>query len=156
MAQDDVSRVKSVIDWLIFNRIAKSQKGVAELMGYNHCVLSQALNNKSPITKRFIMALCSIDERINPEWVKTGEGEMIAPVNQNQKDEVSHGLAILKSAKESKIDTAELMRTTMEIIGKHMAEIAILRSENDKLRAENERFRKELGLPSGIPEFPEL
>lgn len=154
MAQENAERVKSVINWLIYNRIAKSQKGVAELMGYNHCVLSQALNNKSPITKRFITALCSIDQRLNPEWVRTGEGEMILPQKQDNANEVTIAMSNFKILEETKIDTGELMRTTMELIGKQIAEISILRSENEKLRAENEKFRKELGLPSGISDEP--
>ena len=154
MESDEVGRVTSVINWLIFNRIAKSQKGVAELMGYNHCVLSQVLNNKSPISKRFIAALCNIDQRLNPEWIRTGEGEMILPQKQDNANEVTIAMSNFKILEETKIDTGELMRTTMELIGKQIAEISILRSENENLRAENEKLRKELGLPSGISDEP--
>lgn len=79
MQEYDIQRVKNVIDWVIVNKGIKSQRELADKIGYTESALSQILNERVDLSKRFIMTLSSIDDRINLNWLLTGEGEMILP-----------------------------------------------------------------------------
>lgn len=145
MAKEEVARVRSVVDWLISNRVAKSQKGIAQLMGYNHCVLSQALNGKTPVAEKFVRTLSGLDERINAEWVLTGVGEMINKPETPSEDKIELpkvlSLSALTNLAEKRIDSSEIVKTIFEMFSEQLAEIESLRSEVDKLRNENEILR---------------
>lgn len=73
----DIKRVIKVIDWLIFEKKAKTRKDLAKKMGYTESSISQILNQKVPLSERFINNLSIIDERINSDWLLTGDGEML-------------------------------------------------------------------------------
>lgn len=77
----EVQRAKSIVKWLINNRVALTQKGIAQKMGYNHSVLSQVLNGRVPMTEKFMLTLCSLDSRLNYEWLLNGSGEMLLSEN---------------------------------------------------------------------------
>lgn len=145
MAKEEVARVRSVVDWLISNRVAKSQKGIAQLMGYNHCVLSQVLNGKTPVAEKFVRTLSGLDERINAEWVLTGVGEMINKHETPSEDKIELpkvlSLSALTNLAEKRIDSSEIVKTIFEMFSEQLAEIESLRSEVDKLRNENEILR---------------
>ena len=144
MAKEETARVRSVVDWLISNRVAKSQKGIAQLMGYNHCVLSQVLNGKVPVAEKFVKTLCGLDKRINVEWVLSGVGKMInQPETPNEEIELPKVLTLsaLTSLAEKRIDSSAVVKTIFEMLSEQMAEITLLRSEVAKLRSENEVLR---------------
>lgn len=69
-------RLKKVINWLIFNEIAESEKDLAERLGYTKSSFSQIINGKVPLSEKFLNALCSLDDNINKVWIKTGEERM--------------------------------------------------------------------------------
>lgn len=50
----DIERVIKVIDWLIFEKIVTSRKDLALKMGYTESSMSQILNQKVPLSERFI------------------------------------------------------------------------------------------------------
>lgn len=77
----EVERAKSIVKWLISNRVALTQKGIAQKMGYNHSVLSQVLNGRVSMTEKFMQTLCSLDSRLNYEWLLNGSGEMLLSEN---------------------------------------------------------------------------
>lgn len=145
MAKEESARVKSVVGWLIYNRVAKSQKGIAQLMGYNHCVLSQVLNGKASITEKFVRTLSGIDERINADWVLTGEGEMIRTPKAKEETTDTFAKALSLSAltnlAEKRIDSGEVVKTIFEMMSEKIEEINFLRLENEKLRSENEKLK---------------
>lgn len=145
MAKEESARVKSVVGWLIYNRVAKSQKGIAQLMGYNHCVLSQVLNGKASITEKFVRTLSGIDERINADWVLTGEGEMIRTPKAKEEtvDTFAKTLSLsaLTNLAEKRIDSGEVVKTIFEMMSEKIEEINFLRLENEKLRSENEKLK---------------
>lgn len=145
MAKEESARVKSVVGWLIYNRVAKSQKGIAQLMGYNHCVLSQVLNGKASITEKFVRTLSGIDERINADWVLTGEGEMIRTPKAKEETADTFAKALSLSAltnlAEKRIDSGEVVKTIFEMMSEKIEEINFLRLENEKLRSENEKLK---------------
>lgn len=85
-------RLRKVINWLIFNDIADSEKALADLLGYTKSSFSQIVNGKVPLSEKFLTALCSLDENINKVWVKTGEGNFLAnDINISQTVESNSG-----------------------------------------------------------------
>lgn len=79
-------RVRKVIKWLISERVVLYQKDVAKRMNYNASVMSNLLNGNGRITDRFIERLCDIDTRLNPDWIRTGNGEMLKSHDNNIKE----------------------------------------------------------------------
>ena len=76
-------RVRKVIKWLISERVVLYQKDVAKRMNYNASVMSNLLNGNGRITDRFIERLCDIDTRLNPDWIRTGNGDMLEESHDN-------------------------------------------------------------------------
>ncbi|MGL5563172.1 MAG: S24 family peptidase [Tannerellaceae bacterium] len=72
-----IERVKKVIDWLIFSKIISSKKELASILGYTPSSLSQILNEKVPLSDRFINKLSKTHHNINEDWINTGKGEML-------------------------------------------------------------------------------
>ena len=82
-------RVRKVIKWLISERVVLYQKDVAKRMNYNASVMSNLLNGNGRITDRFIERLCDIDTRLNPDWIRTGNGDMLDESHDNNIKEVT-------------------------------------------------------------------
>lgn len=77
-----LQRVKKVIKWLIYQEVADNDKEIAEKLGYSKSSFSQIINEKVPISERFIENLTSLDRNINKVWIETGKGEMFK-INDN-------------------------------------------------------------------------
>lgn len=73
----DIKRVIKVVDWLIFEKIVTSRKDLALKMGYTESSMSQILNQKVPLSERFIKKLLILDERINVDWLFGNAGKML-------------------------------------------------------------------------------
>ena len=71
------AQLKNVINWLIAERRASSQRELAGLLGYNPSALSQIVNGKVPLSDKFVGKLTRFEPRINGEWVKSGKGTML-------------------------------------------------------------------------------
>lgn len=82
-------RVNKVVDWLIFQKKAETQKELAEKLKYTESSMSQILNEKVPLSERFIKKLAKLDQNINLEWLLTGEGEMLKG-NTSQEDDIAY------------------------------------------------------------------
>lgn len=82
-------RVRKVIKWLISERVVLYQKDVAKRMNYNASVMSNLLNGNGRITDRFIERLCDIDTRLNPDWIRTGNGDMLEESHDNNIKDVT-------------------------------------------------------------------
>lgn len=65
-----------MINWLIFQEVAESEKQLADLLGYTKSSFSQIVNGKVPLSEKFVKKLCGLDENINEVWVLKGEGSM--------------------------------------------------------------------------------
>ena len=77
---NELWRIKYAIKHLISIGIAHSQKEIGTKMGYsNESSFSQVLNGKVDLPKNFIEKLISLDNHLNPDWIKTGKGEMLLP-----------------------------------------------------------------------------
>lgn len=97
----DLQRIRKVIDWLIFEGMAESQKDVAEKCGYGESYMSQVLSGRVNLSSRFIKNLSALDERLSEEWIESGRGEMLrngisnfqtGNGNNNQQGNAGHDL----------------------------------------------------------------
>lgn len=73
----EIQRIKKVINWLIFNEHASSEKEIAEKLGYTKSSFSQIINGKVPLSDKFIEKLIGVDFNLNKTWLVTGEGNML-------------------------------------------------------------------------------
>lgn len=72
---DKLTRIRLLIKWIQFIKGIK-QKELAELLDCNKSYLSQILNGSTVISDNFINKVCSLDNRINKDWIYTGVGSM--------------------------------------------------------------------------------
>ena len=83
-------RLKNLVLWLISQDIVASQQDLGERLGIsNKSYLSQLVNGRA-ISPEFINKLSKLDPRINPDWLETGEGDMLIgenPTKQENKQE---------------------------------------------------------------------
>ena len=73
----DLERVIKIVDWLIFEKVVKSRRELAEVLGYTESSMSQILNGKVTLSERFIKKLSTIDDRINEDWIRHESGNML-------------------------------------------------------------------------------
>ena len=73
----DIQRVKKVCKWLIYNDYADNDSELAKLIGYTKSSFSQIMNEKVPLSSKFISKLCEIDNRLNFAWILRNEGGML-------------------------------------------------------------------------------
>lgn len=69
--------MQQVVKWLIYNGAAETQKGIATKAGYNATVFSSVMNGTTALSYRFVQRVCALDRRLRPEWVMSGDGEML-------------------------------------------------------------------------------
>lgn len=80
----DTKRIKLLINWLISQGIISSQQELGEKFGItSKSYLSQLVNGRA-YSEEFINKLSEFDERINREWLETGEGSMIISEGSSQ------------------------------------------------------------------------
>ena len=72
-----IQRVKKLMKWLIFSDYGENETEIASVLGYSKSSLSQILNEKVPLSEKFIDNLCNIDQNINKVWVLNGTGKML-------------------------------------------------------------------------------
>lgn len=73
-----IERVKKLCKWLIFSGYAENDKELSEILGYTKSSFSQILNEKVPLSDKFIDKLCDIDKNINKDWILTGSEQMLS------------------------------------------------------------------------------
>lgn len=82
-------RIKKVINWLIYQNIAESERELSELLGYTKSSFSQIVNGKVPLSDKFVKKLCSLDKNINEVWITTGVGEMFLQNSPNGTNDIT-------------------------------------------------------------------
>lgn len=73
----ELQRIKKVINWLIFNEHASSEKELAEKMGYTKSSFSQIINGKVPLSNKFLEKLIAFDPNLSKTWISSGTGNML-------------------------------------------------------------------------------
>ena len=68
---DRVNRIKDVLEWLKASELFRSNREIAERMGYNPSMVSQVITGRSAVTQKFVRSLSSVCSRISYDWVWT-------------------------------------------------------------------------------------
>lgn len=76
-----IERVKKLCKWLIFDGFAENDSNLAEKLGYTKSSFSQIINEKVPLSDKFIETLCSVNDNINKVWIYEGKGNMLKSEN---------------------------------------------------------------------------
>lgn len=76
MENADFQRIRKIVNWLIFKLDLENGKELASKLGYNYSYFTQFCTGATPITEKFIEALCSMDRNLNKTWILTGGGSM--------------------------------------------------------------------------------
>ena len=74
---DRINRIKDVLEWLKASELFRSNREIAERMGYNPSMVSQVITGRSAVTQKFVRSLSSVCSRISYDWIWTGEGDML-------------------------------------------------------------------------------
>lgn len=72
-----IERLKKLCKWLIYIGYADNDAELATKLGYTKSSFSQILNEKVPLSDKFIDKLCAVNENINKVWIYTENGEML-------------------------------------------------------------------------------
>lgn len=143
--ENDVARLKQVIDWLLEQKVALSNRSIAEKMGYSPSSLSLIINGKVSITEKFVKSLCALDSRINPDWILSGIGAMIKEGTSFANPEVGTPSSTIKNG-ESIDDFAARMEyvTIMQSMAKLERSMAKMQSLYEQRISELEKEVAEL------------
>lgn len=83
----DNTKLKKLVKWLIGQGVVSNQKELAKKLGYGKSSFSLIVNEKLPMSGKFVNRLCEVDRRINRKWVVSGEGEMVLERKETQEKE---------------------------------------------------------------------
>lgn len=72
-----IERVRKLSKWLIFDGFADNDADLAKKLGYSKSSFSQIINEKVPLSTKFIETLCSVNENINKVWITDLKGAML-------------------------------------------------------------------------------
>ncbi|MEO6176979.1 MAG: S24 family peptidase [Flavobacterium circumlabens] len=72
-----IERVRKLSKWLIFDGFADNDADLAKKLGYSKSSFSQIMNEKVPLSNKFIETLCNANENINKVWIVELKGSML-------------------------------------------------------------------------------
>ena len=84
------SRLRKVVNWLVFSELVESQNDLAARLGYSSSYMSQVMSSAKVASPSFVGKICSLDPNLSPEWVLEGVGQMF---QNNPFSEFSGGAA---------------------------------------------------------------
>ena len=94
-------RLADMIDWLLFHNVVASRRELAKRMKYQESTLSLVVNGKQPISPKFLTALAGVDDRLNVDWINSGEGDMILEVEEDTVVPSQEEIALLMRQQEA-------------------------------------------------------
>lgn len=71
-----IERVRKLCKWLIYDGFADNDADLASKLGYTKSSFSQIINEKVPLSDKFIEKLCATNENINKVWIEKGIGTL--------------------------------------------------------------------------------
>ena len=74
----DNQRFKEMVDYLKKNRYVRNQQDFTERVGSDKATISQVMNNRIAVPKVLYFSIAKAFPFISVEWLKNGEGEMMA------------------------------------------------------------------------------
>jgi phage repressor protein C with HTH and peptisase S24 domain len=78
-----IERVKKLCKWLIYDGYAESDSDLATKLGYTKSSFSQIINEKVPLSDKFIDKLCATSKNINKVWVLNEIGTLLKDLHEN-------------------------------------------------------------------------
>ena len=82
----EIQRVKIALKALISLGVARNQEEIGKLLGYsNKSSFSQVINGIVKLPTDFVDRLCQLDQAINKDWIKTGNGDILKPKEDTNK-----------------------------------------------------------------------
>ena len=75
-------RVSEVFKYLKTNRKVTSQKDFAKIIGSDEATVSNIFRQKLDVPNNFLAKISKAFPQINPQWLQTGEGEMVVEVKK--------------------------------------------------------------------------
>ena len=81
-----LEQLNAIYDLLRFQGVVRTKKELAEKLGVNYSTISQAFNGSERYLtdNLFVFRIGTTFEEFSPEWLKTGEGEMLRDKNTIQ------------------------------------------------------------------------
>lgn len=76
-----IQRVRKICKWLIFIDYAENDADLAKKLGYTKSSFSQIMNEKVPLSDKFVNAIVNANENINLVWINDEKGEMLTDRN---------------------------------------------------------------------------
>lgn len=113
---DRVKRIKDVLEWLKSSDLFRSNREIAERMGYNPSMVSQVITGRSAVTQKFVRSLSSVCSRISYDWIWTGEGDMLREI-QSSVALPAERLSELDRFSFIMSDMAQLMKNFSSVVG---------------------------------------
>ncbi|MBS7230188.1 hypothetical protein KHA90_04050 [Flavobacterium psychroterrae] len=72
-----IQRVRKICKWLIFIDYADNDADLAKKLGYTKSSFSQIMNEKVPLSDKFVNTIVNSNENINIVWINDGKGDML-------------------------------------------------------------------------------
>jgi len=128
-------RLADMIDWLLYNNVVASRRELAKRMKYQESTLSLVVNGKQPISSKFLNALAGVDDRLNIDWIDTGEGDMIVEIEEEGAAPSQEEMAILIRQQEAVKRAQEQLSDAFKLGNEQiiLAQQAIVQKESDIL-----------------------
>lgn len=128
-------RLADMIDWLLFNNVVASRRELAKRMKYQESTLSLVVNGKQPISPKFLTALAGVDDRLNVDWINSGEGDMILEVEEDTVVPSQEEIALLMRQQEAVKMAQQQLSDAFKLGNEHiiLAQQAIVQKESDTL-----------------------
>lgn len=136
--EDKLDRLAEMIDWMLYHNVVASRRELALRMNYTESTLSCVVNGRQPISPKFLTALSQIDQRLNVDWIDTGEGEMIIEEEAASVPSTAEELEAVRLQQENirmlqeqltsiiKMGNAELVKAQQSLIEKASEQLEIL------------------------------
>lgn len=132
---NEIDRFRILVRHLISLGIAQNQKELGKYLGYeNESYFSQIVNKKVPTPKDLIEKIKSLDERININWLLTGEGEMLSGTiiqQNNQNGDNIQGNSVTVNKAEG--DYLEIIKNLTFQLSKSQEQISKSQEQMDRL-----------------------
>lgn len=79
-----IERVRKLCKWLIYDGFADNDADLASKLGYTKSSFSQIINEKVPLSDKFIEKLCATNKNINKVWIEKGTGTLFNKPNETE------------------------------------------------------------------------
>lgn len=83
VSDEKLSRFKKAVQFLLDNRRIYNDSDLANLLGKHKSYISEILSGKRELTQKFISEFTACFGNISPNWLLTGDGEMLFPSEEN-------------------------------------------------------------------------